>query len=352
VSLDDEPETDPRGTRRGATDLVALVVLTILVPLLLRAANATAVPEPSHLSYLPAFEGPREIPFNAERLIELRRMNPDAVVIGDSMAGTRIDDRLLGRLSGRRVALLLQPGSGSVFWYLALRNWIIDSGIKPRVVFIFFRDTNLTDTMFRLDVQSLGHVAREREEEVAAIVESSLRTRWEPIHGLVRHAYQPERARRWLEPRVLAWPLGAITSSRRRQAAVRQQMNERFGLDRQRRMDAADVGVDPGEDFESAVEHSVLPLMFRDAERAGLTLCLVRVQRRPVNGRPPDQPGALRQYVGDLRGYVEAHGGVFRDDTGDPAMTLDLYEDGDHLSAQGKPRYTAIFYDRLRVLFQ
>jgi hypothetical protein len=347
-----EPETDPRKIRRGATDLVALIVLTFLVPLLLRVASATAVTEPPHLSYLPAFDGPREIPFNAERLIELGRMNPDAVVIGDSMAGTRIDDRLLGRLSGRRVALLLQPGSGSVFWYLALRNWIIDSGIKPRVVFIFFRDTNLTDTMFRLDPQALGHVARDREDEVAAIVEVSLRTRWKTAHDLAQHAYQPDRARRWVEPHVLEWPVAAITSSRRRQATLRQQINERFGLDRLRRMDAADVDADAGTDFETALGHSVLPLMFRDAERAGLTLCLVRVQRRPINGQPPDQPRALREYIVELRRYVEQHGGIFRDDTGDPAMTLDLYEDGDHLSAQGKPRYTAIFYDRLRSLFQ
>jgi hypothetical protein len=67
------------------------------------------------------------------------------------MAGTRIDERRLGELAGRPVAPLLQAGSGPVFWYLALKNWVIASGIKPRAVFIFFRDTNLTNVMFRLE---------------------------------------------------------------------------------------------------------------------------------------------------------------------------------------------------------
>ena len=54
------------------------------------------------------------------------------------------------------------------------------------------------------------------------------------------------------------------------------------------------------------VDRSVLPLMLRDAARAGLKLCLVRVQRRPIDGRPPQQSAALRQYVADLRAYVES----------------------------------------------
>jgi hypothetical protein len=36
------------------------------------------------------------------------------------------------------------------------------------------------------------------------------------------------------------------------------------------------------------------------------------------------------------------------DDTGDPAETIDLYEDGDHLSREGRRRYTELFASRLR----
>ena len=76
------------------------------------------------------------------------------------------------------MAPLLQAGSGSAFWYLALKNWVIASGIRPRVVFIFFRDTNLTDVMFRLDDQfrwSLDMVAGDREAELNDVVQIGAR---------------------------------------------------------------------------------------------------------------------------------------------------------------------------------
>ena len=92
--------------------------------------------------------------------------------------------------------------------------------------------------------------------------------------------------------------------------------------------------------FDFFVDKSQLPLMLREAKRAGLTLAFVRVQRRPAGGRPPYQSPALRRYITKLAAYIEREGGVFFDDTGDPAQTLDLYGDGDHLSHDGRRRYT------------
>jgi hypothetical protein len=115
-------------------------------------------------------------------------------------------------------------------------------------------------------------------------------------------------------------------------------------------MDAADMQAteDREADFDAFVDKSGLPLMLRDARQAGLTLVLVRVQRRPAGGSPPYQSPALRHYTAKLKSYVEANGGVFMDDTGDPAQTLDMYEDGDHLSRDGRRRYTEMFASRLR----
>jgi hypothetical protein len=140
---------------------------------------------------------------------------------------------------------------------------------------------------------------------------------------------------------------------RRQRTAFLDQLNERFGLAHLRPMDAADMQAteDREADFDRFVEDSTLPLMLRDARNAGLTLLLVRVQRRPLHGRPPEQSPALRRYVTRLHNYVEARGGVFMDDTGDPAQTLDMYEDGDHLSRDGRRRYTEMFAVRLRQRF-
>jgi hypothetical protein len=131
-------------------------------------------------------------------------------------------------------------------------------------------------------------------------------------------------------------------------------MNDRFSLEHQRPFEAADVQTsdEEGAHFGRFVDQSVLPLMLRDARAAGLTLCLVRVQRRPVGGRPPAQSKAMRRYVHDLQQYVESHGGRFHDDTGDPELTIDMYGDGDHLADSARSRYTDIFFTRLQRLFE
>lgn len=340
----------------GAAQLLTLGLLLLVVPLGIRVLNAGRPEPPPVPSPIPALGAPRQAGFETQRIPQLRRLNPGWVVIGDSMAGTRIDERRLGELAGRPVAPLLQPGSGPVFWYLALKNWVVASGIKPRAVFIVFRDTNLTNLMFRLDEQfrwSIGMVALGREDEVNALIPAWTSGPWHRLHDLVDDTYQVERARRWMEPTVTGWPARVMISSRRQRTAFFTDTNARFGLDHLRPLEAADIQavVDREADFERDVNRSVLPLMLRDARQAGTTLCLVRVQRRPVGGRSPAQSRALRRYVEDLREYVEANGGVFYDETGDPALTLDMYEDGDHIARRARRRYTEIFFERLRPLF-
>ena len=136
-----------------------------------RAARRAAAP--ADVSSGPRRARASAAPFAQDRIPDLRRLQPGYVVIGDSMAGTRVDERRLVELTGVQVAPLLQAGSGSAFWYLALKNWVIASGIRPRMVLIFFRDTNLTDVMFRLDEQfrwALDLAALDREDELNAVV--------------------------------------------------------------------------------------------------------------------------------------------------------------------------------------
>jgi hypothetical protein len=333
--------------------LAAILAIPLAIPLL----NATQPHGPLVPTYLPALEGPRErLPFSANRIEELAYLKPGSVIIGDSMAGSRIDDLRLGALSGRPAAMLLQPGSGSAFWYLALKNWVIASGIHPRVVFVFFRDTNLTDVLFRLDEQfrwSLDRVARDREDELNSVVATRTGTPTRRLDRTVERVYEGNRVRDWVEPALLAWPARVLIPSRRHREEFVAGMNDRFGLEHQRPFEAADVQAsdEGGADFDRFVDRSVLPLMLRDARQAGLTLCLVRVQRRPVGGQPPAQSKAMRQYVRDLQAYVESHGGRFHDDTGDPELTIDMYGDGDHLAPGARARYTDIFFNRLRQLF-
>ena len=349
----------PRATPGRAVDLLPVLLLTLLLPLGIRSATARHGAATDPPSYLSALEGPRtREPFNPAPVGDLARLNPGFVIIGDSMAGTRIDVPRLTQLSGRTIAPLLSAGSGPAYWYLVLKNWVIASRIRPRCVFIFFRDTNLTNVLFRLDDRyrwMIDFVAGASEAELNAVIAVRTGGPWGRVSDDVERAYGADRARRWLEPALTTWVGRTLIPSRRRHAEFLASMNARFGLDHLRPVEAADIqsGDDREADFGRYVDRSVLPLMLRDARSAGLTLCFVRVQRRPLDGRPPYQSPALRAYVDDLRRYIESNGAVWRDDTGDTALTLDMYEDGDHLAAGSRRLYTEILFERLRsTVFQ
>jgi len=76
------------------------------------------------------------------------------------------------------------------------------------------------------------------------------------------------------------------------------------------------------------------------------------VQRRPLPDGPPPQSAELAAYVNALKGYLEAHGAYFHDDWGDPDEPLPMYADGDHLTAEGRLRYTQRFAERHARFFQ
>jgi len=350
--------SDPVAARRAAAlQLTCALAGLLLVPLALPVANRVLNAPQLQQTYLPALEGPRErLPFDSNPIAELAAMNPGYVVIGDSMAGSRIDPKRLSQLSGKSIAPLLQAGTGPAWWYLALKNWVIPSGIRPRCTFIFFRDTNLTNALFRLDEQyrwNVDKVAHEREDEVNAVIASRSGGALYHVRAAIDRVYQASETREWLEPAVNEWPARLLVPYRRQRAAFLSQMNERLGLSHLRPMDAADIQAadDRDANFARYVDKSFLPLMLRETRQAGLTLCFVRVQRRPLGGRPPYQSPALRRYIAALQAHVEANGALFHDDTGDPWQALDLYGDGDHLSRDGRLRYTEIFYNRMRPLF-
>ena len=96
--------------------------------------------------------------------------------------------------------------------------------------------------------------------------------------------------RRWVEPAFNGWPARVLIPSRRHRDEFIYGMNDRFGLEHQRPMDAADVQSigRGGADFQRFIDRSVLPLMLRDARQAGLTLCCraraAAAGRRPTAG--------------------------------------------------------------------
>src|SRR4029453_14252765 len=86
----------------------------------------------------------------------------------------------------------------TAFWYLALKT---GSSLRAltHAVFIFFRDTNLTDVLFRLDSRIPGpRIFFQRAAE---------------------RLYEGDRARNWIDLALTTWPSRVLFPSKRRRTA-------------------------------------------------------------------------------------------------------------------------------------
>jgi hypothetical protein len=341
--------------------LLGIVALGLLaVPLALRPLNHAVVGALPPLGYLPSLEIRRQHrPFNQASIEELQYGQPRWVFIGDSMLGSRIDPAYLGSLSStgdELVSFLFHPATGPAWWYLSFKNHLVPSGITPRMTFFFFRDTNLTDTMFRLALNygtALDDTARPEEPALDRLVALHRKGPWYRTRRLVDAVYQADLATSWMEPWIRRWWIRWAWSEPAAADAFEWKLDQTFGIDARvvpQGVDLAqsDVSADP--DFARDLPTSVLPLIMQLSQQHKLPVCFVRVQRRPVGNRSPEDSPALARYVADLKTWVERQGACFHDDTGDPGLTLDLYADGDHVA--DRRRYTEIFRTRLDPLFR
>jgi hypothetical protein len=337
--------------------LIVVAVALFVVPFTLRAANRLVLDDIPGPGYLPSLEIRRtRLPFDDTHLQIVGDRRPAWVFIGDSMLGTRVDPRRLAELTQTTPAsihMVMAPATGPAWWFLAFKNYVIASGVKPRCTFFFFRDTNLTDTMFRLENQ-YGHeldlVAREREPELDRLVAARRRGPWAEVYSAVNRAYEIDVARMWMEPAVRGWLTRVKYGVGRPNLVFSTEMDRHFGLEHLRKDVASDIGDSEAPDFDRDLPSSILPDLLDLARAHQMPVCFVRVQRRPLNNQPPLESPALRAYIARLKAWIEAKGGLFHDDTGDPEMTLDLYEDGDHFD--NRRRYTEILRQRLDPIFR
>lgn len=346
--------------RPQALSLVAVIAGTVLLPLGLRAINAALPGAAGHSSYLPTLETPRpREPFDEEGAQAMREAQPEFVIVGDSMAGVRIDPRYLSRLTGRSVAGLYQQGSPVAFWYLQLKNMVIENGLtRVRGAVFFFRDDQLT-TQVQVNGPILDRVAKAHEPELDRVLAANRLGRFSDLHRAAREAYQFDLTRAWLEPRLnqlpSAFALRASTDPGLTAPGLLDAINrEMFAIDKLRNFEAADLPQAQEEslDFDAAVERSLLPELFRLADSAGIRLAFIRVQRRPTESGPPPQSAALAKYLDDLRAYVTARGAYYHDDRGDPDQPLSIYADGDHLQRDQRLPYTERFARAHAAFFQ
>ena len=332
--------------------LFAVVAGMALVPLGLRAVNGFLPGAGVKASYVPTIETPRQRePFDHASADAVRGAQPQYVIIGDSMAGVRINPALLTRRLGRTVAGLYHPGSPVAYWYLAFKNLVVRNDLKTiRGAVFFFRDDQLT-TQVVVDPLLLDRVARDEEPELDRVMAAHRLGRFSRVHRAARAAYEYDRTRVWLEPRLTRAPAQVAADPPALLAAIN---TEIFALDKLRGFAASDLPQADAAflDFDAQVGRSLLPEILRLASEINLRVAFVRVQRRPTASGPAPQSAELTAYLQKLEQYLTDRGAYYHDDRGDRGQPLSLYADGDHLTGAGREVYTERFAERHARFFQ
>ena len=357
--------------RAGLAQLLLILALALLVPAgLLRLAK----PEPAEA--FPVGE-------RLEPKGEIKRLNkakPDWIVVGNSMANSRIDWRILSDLSGRKVLRVAEGGTQSAIWFLFLKQIIAKSEARPEWISVFFRDTDLTWADFRTTGVNDDLIAalrgpsqpewkqvlvRKQQGGTVASVRQSLAALLPAEETLKQSRRDLQEAAFTLTPIPRSWP----------DALRRQELNERFSLSRLRHdlgsdsQSAATPGAgggrpgladlpDPGmyengpQIFDPSPDTSFLPHMIALAKELGIKLHFHRVKRRPLANHTRPDPALLTAYLTELRQYLEANGAVLTDESHDLALTLDLYADGDHIASDEatQRRYAENFWARVKAV--
>lgn len=308
---------------------------------------------------------PSRMPFNPGPLNHLKDYRPDFVIIGNSMAYTRINYKKLEELvPGRKVTLVRLPGSRMDSWYLMLKHYVVASGVKPKRVFLFFRDSHLTrvyrDRSERWvrtnEALSPGH-----DPEFNQVMYGSpdpfkkkLATGLLDVFALGNWGfYWRKHLKQWVT--VTTIPPGfaekyPVTTDK----YWARKVNDRFGLAKLR-PDIKEEYLEDRQalfDFDRELSQSLLPYFIDLAHKHDIPLMMIRVQCNPEpDGSVPQSP-ELRRYIADLKAYLAKEGVDFHDFTGDPEVTPELYSGTDHIWPKYRDHYTEIFYRRLKKYLQ
>jgi hypothetical protein len=350
LDLNSQPKPSSEGAqaqqrhRRGGWARLCAFLLLIVLAVSLVTVTSRSMPVP-----------PR-VPFNDRPLVFLTRLQPEYVLIGNSMVGTRFDEATLRRLlRPHALSVMGANGAKSAVWYLMLKNLVIASGSHPRVL-LFFRDQELTTPRER----AVG-AEHERVERVALDSEPTVERklappRREPIARFewYRERFAPLiRLRRKTEPLLdavavffsrLSWP---EPDPERRKSRI----NELFALGNLR------GGNGPAEPapvvrlaFKDVVDESFLPDICALAKEHAIALSFVRIRTRRAAEGQPETPFD-RQYKADLERYVRAFGAEFYDMYDATWESIDMFGDGDHIAARFKRRYTELFVEHMGGVF-
>jgi hypothetical protein len=296
--------------------------------------------------------GDHRQPFDSRPRRSLAEEQPEYLFFGDSMARAHIDPEAVTRLTGRKGGVFYLPHSTSARWYLMLKNYIIPSGVRPRKMFVLFRNCLWHMPSFRIDGTCWDDLERAMEDPadpiIAQVIGLEPRRGASPAAQFLRDQMYPvqthaEQMRQQLQK--LAANLCGLDFEQAKALSNQRTSWENFrkGITAETNYD----GLTDGAQFTMDPHLSFFPHFLDLAQRASIPLHFVRVRRRPVpSGRVPN-PENIEIYMQAMQAELKSRGLGFYDGDTDTELKADMYAEGDHLDAKYRTWFTERLIQRM-----
>jgi hypothetical protein len=331
------------GVTHGRWRLTIFVAAVLLLPALL-----------SHII-------PARRDFDRQPIARLRHKQPEVILIGDSVLGGSIDPVLFAKETGLRdVELLWNGGAASAAWYLLLKNYVVASGIHPRLVCIFFRERLLTDATFRTTPtyrRFLESIRHEKEPVYRTILQGDGAEGQSTLDRVIGWLYPLNKRRDVQQEKISRFAFRVAQGGSPKIGRLRRRVNEIFDVAKLRDEvgdESAEVSGEKPEEFTADPKRNFLPHIVEAAKQAGIPLCFVREKRYPLPDGTTPQSESLQRYIADLRNWLKSRDCAFVDLTNDPKPDQAMYmrPGDDHIRPGAKEEATEIYARKLRPLLR
>jgi hypothetical protein len=289
-----------------------------------------------------------------EHLVKIEEIQPDLVLVGDSVLYEGVNPVLLSERLGMEVYPITVPGSGTASWYLVMKNVIFEASHRPRYLVVLFRNTMLSVPQYRTTGRYFPLLDDFAERSEPLVSRLAFINQMSPLEKFAAQ-YLPLYSAR-LEIREdldnflrYRLPFALIQCDRE---CVDEAILSMFGREvdpsalNEMLEDAARTLYAPEEmDFQGQVGDSFLPYMIELAEKNNVTLIFVRTK---IFGR---EPPALQEYNAALEAYLREHDHVIlMDFSADPRIPREFYADSLHMNGYGRQEFTKILAQELSTV--
>lgn len=286
---------------------------------------------------------------------KLRADRPEWVLVGNSMLNSRVDAAYLEQISGHQLYKLSFSATKSAMWYLMIRTIVVPSGVKPKVVTLFFRDRDLARPALRArDNHEMIERLKGRElpewDQVMGHYDEVTTTPWERLSAGVADSMDAvlpgEKWQDWGRGKLqkIAFNVSAFGDPRD-YPERREERNEVLSLDHVRgnhggsdeEMEAEAEKLDALEKhfdvvFDPSPNKSFLPHLATLAKKEGFVLHLHRIKTNPDTPLPVDEyVRTLPKFMADLRAWAVSQGCLFTDESEIAEITGNYFVDMVHV---------------------